>query len=264
MLNPNEIANHKFDKAMGRGYRMEEVENYLGQVAGEMNELLLDKQELEKKMMVLAEKLEEYKRDEESLRAALLGAQKLGDSVVRDAKAKAASIIEDANAQANLLRENAKRAIEREQHAFIRMQREVATFRSKLQMLYKQHLELISSIPVDDDLINAEFSPKPAAEPAQAPAPAPEPVRNPVPPAYEEPEAPEDEPLPEEELVEDALQYSEQGLEYSEEEPYYEPEPELEPEPIPEPPKPRRESRFGPLKFGKDFDIKRDDEKRRR
>ena len=26
MLNPNEIANHKFDKAMGRGYRMEEVE----------------------------------------------------------------------------------------------------------------------------------------------------------------------------------------------------------------------------------------------
>ncbi len=164
MLNPNEIANHKFDKAMGRGYRMEEVESYLGQVAGEMNELLIEKQELEKKLMILAEKLEEYKRDEESLRAALLGAQKLGDSVVRDAKAKAASIIEDANAQANLLRENAKRAIEREQHAFIRMQREVAAFRSKLQMLYKQHLELISSIPVNDDLVNAEFSPKPVAD----------------------------------------------------------------------------------------------------
>ena len=67
--------------------------------------------------------------------------------------------------------------------------------------------------------------------------------------------------MPEEEPEEDddTLQYSEQGLEYSEEEePYYEPEPE------PEPPKPRRESRFGPLKFGKEFDIKRDDEKRRR
>lgn len=260
MLNPNEIANHKFDKAMGRGYRMEEVESYLSQVAGEMNELLVEKQELEKKMMILAEKLEEYKRDEESLRAALLGAQKLGDSVVRDAKAKAASIIEDANAQSNLLRENAKRAIEREQHAFIRMQREVAAFRSKLQMLYKQHLELISSIPVNDDLVNAEFSPKPAVDTP----PPPEPVRNPAPPAYDEPEVLEDEPLPEEVPEEDdALQYTEQGLEYSEEEePYYEPEPE--PEPVPEPPKPRRESRFGPLKFGKDFDIKRDDEKRRR
>ena len=258
MLNPNEIANHKFDKAMGRGYRMEEVESYLGQVAGEMNELLIEKQELEKKLMILAEKLEEYKRDEESLRAALLGAQKLGDSVVRDAKAKAASIIEDANAQANLLRENAKRAIEREQHAFIRMQREVAAFRSKLQMLYKQHLELISSIPVNDDLVNAEFSPKPVVD---TPPPPTEPVRNPDPLVYDEPEVLEEEPLPEEEPEEDddTLQYSEQGLEYSEEEePYYEPEPE------PEPPKPRRESRFGPLKFGKEFDIKRDDEKRRR
>ena len=258
MLNPNEIANHKFDKAMGRGYRMEEVESYLGQVAGEMNELLIEKQELEKKLMILAEKLEEYKRDEESLRAALLGAQKLGDRVVRDAKAKAASIIEDANAQANLLRENAKRAIEREQHAFIRMQREVAAFRSKLQMLYKQHLELISSIPVNDDLVNAEFSPKPVVDTTPPPT---EPVRNPDPLVYDEPEVLEEEPLPEEEPEEDddTLQYSEQGLEYSEEEePYYEPEPE------PEPPKPRRESRFGPLKFGKEFDIKRDDEKRRR
>ena len=241
MLNPNEIANHKFDKAMGRGYRMEEVESYLGQVAGEMNELLIEKQELEKKLMILAEKLEEFQRDEESLRAALLGAQKLGDSVVRDAKAKAASIIEDANAQANLLRENAKRAIEREQHAFIRMQREVAAFRSKLQMLYKQHLELISSIPVNDDLVNAEFSPKPVADTTPPPT---EPVRNPDPLVYDEPEVLEEEPLPEEEP--------------EEEEPYYEPEPE------PEPPKPRRESRFGPLKFGKEFDIKRDDEKRRR
>ncbi len=193
MLNPNEIANHKFDKAMGRGYRMEEVESYLGQVAGEMNELLIEKQELEKKLMILAEKLEEYKRDEESLRAALLGAQKLGDSVVRDAKAKAASIIEDANAQANLLRENAKRAIEREQHAFIRMQREVAAFRSKLQMLYKQHLELISSIPVNDDLVNAEFSPKPVADTTPPPT---EPVRNPDPLVYDEPEVLEEEPLP--------------------------------------------------------------------
>ena len=140
------------------------------------------------------------------------------------------------------------------------MQREVAAFRSKLQMLYKQHLELISSIPVNDDLVNAEFSPKPVADTTPPPT---EPVRNPDPLVYDEPEVLEEEPLPEEEPEEDddTLQYSEQGLEYSEEEeeePYYEPEPE------PEPPKPRRESRFGPLKFGKEFDIKRDDEKRRR
>ena len=98
MLNPNEIANKRFDKVMGQKYRADDVDNYLAQVADSMNDLLEEKQELEKKLIVLADKLEEYKDDEESLRSALLGAQKLGDSVVRDAKAKARDILEDAEA----------------------------------------------------------------------------------------------------------------------------------------------------------------------
>ncbi len=155
MLNPNEIANKRFDKVMGQKYRADDVDNYLAQVADSMNDLLEEKQELEKKLIVLADKLEEYKDDEESLRSALLGAQKLGDSVVRDAKAKARDILEDAEARANMIVENAKQEIERQQAGFVRMQREVATFKSKLQLVYKQHLELIASIPVDENIVNA-------------------------------------------------------------------------------------------------------------
>ncbi|WP_368220445.1 DivIVA domain-containing protein, partial [Anaerotruncus rubiinfantis] len=135
MLNPSDIAGKKFDKGMGRGYKAEEVDAYLNQVADEMNDLIAQNRDLEHKMMVLADKLEEYKQDEESLRSALIGAQKLGDSVVREAKAKAASIVEDAKVQAGMLVENAKHAIEKEQNAYIRLQREVATFKSKLQLL---------------------------------------------------------------------------------------------------------------------------------
>ena len=153
MLNPNEIANKQFSK--GRGYRAEEVDSYLRQIASDIGELIEEKRDLEKKMMVLADKLEEYKEDEESLRAALLGAQKLGDSVVREAKAKAQSLLEDAEAQAVQLVENAKKEIERQQQGFVRLQREVATFKSKLQLVYKQHLELISSIPVDENIVEA-------------------------------------------------------------------------------------------------------------
>ena len=77
MLTPNDIANKKFEKSMNR-YKIEEVDSFLNQVAEEMDNLIADKRDLEKKIMVLADKLEEYKQDEESLRAALLGAQKLG------------------------------------------------------------------------------------------------------------------------------------------------------------------------------------------
>ena len=61
MLNPNEIANKRFDKVMGQKYRADDVDNYLAQVADSMNDLLEEKQELEKKLIVLADKLEEYK-----------------------------------------------------------------------------------------------------------------------------------------------------------------------------------------------------------
>lgn len=248
MLNPNEIANKQFSK--GRGYRAEEVDSYLRQIASDIGELIEEKRDLEKKMMVLADKLEEYKEDEESLRAALLGAQKLGDSVVREAKAKAQSLLEDAEAQAVQLVENTKKEIERQQQGFVRLQREVATFKSKLQLVYKQHLELISSIPVDENIVEAAMKKS---------APQPEPQPQPEQPVFEEPVdelpppvEPVDEyaiPLP----VDAPLSYSEERLEYSED--AYESDPA---------PAPKRESRFGPLKFGKEFDIKRDDDKRRK
>ncbi|HIX65061.1 MAG TPA: DivIVA domain-containing protein [Candidatus Anaerotruncus excrementipullorum] len=252
-MNPSDIAHKQFERIRGKGYRPEEVDLFLSQVAGELESLASEKRDLEQKLIVLADKLEEYKQDEDSLRSALIGAQKLGDSVVREAKAKAQQIEEDANARAALIVENAKKEIERQQQGYVRLQREVATFKAKLQLLYKQHLELISSIPADDSVIHAPAAPKeePVPQP-EAPAPVqpdPEPAPEPVP----EPVDEYDIPLP----VDDPLEYTEQPGSYSVEE-YAAPEPKPEPEH-----RMRRESRFGPLKFGSNFDLKRDDKRKK-
>ena len=253
MMNPSDIAHKQFERIRGKGYRPEEVDLFLSQVAGELESLASEKRDLEQKLIVLADKLEEYKQDEDSLRSALIGAQKLGDSVVREAKAKAQQIEEDANARAALIVENAKKEIERQQQGYVRLQREVATFKAKLQLLYKQHLELISSIPADDSVIHAPAAPKeePVPQP-EAPAPVqpdPEPAPEPVP----EPVDEYDIPLP----VDDPLEYTEQPGSYSVEE-YAAPEPKPEPEH-----RMRRESRFGPLKFGSNFDLKREKKKKK-
>ena len=253
MMNPSDIAHKQFERIRGKGYRPEEVDLFLSQVAGELESLASEKRDLEQKLIVLADKLEEYKQDEDSLRSALIGAQKLGDSVVREAKAKAQQIEEDANARAALIVENAKKEIERQQQGYVRLQREVATFKAKLQLLYKQHLELISSIPADDSVIHAPAAPKeePVPQP-EAPTPVqpdPEPAPEPVP----EPVDEYDIPLP----VDDSLEYTEQPGSYSVEE-YAAPEPKPEPEH-----RMRRESRFGPLKFGSNFDLKRDDKRKK-
>lgn len=68
--------------------------------------------------------------------------------------------------------ETAQRKIEREQVALSRIQKEVADFKNRLLVLYKQHLELISSLPADEE--EAKAAPAPEEE-APAPAPAQEP-----------------------------------------------------------------------------------------
>ena len=147
MLTPNDIANKKFDKAMG-GYRIDDVEAFLSQVSDTVIALYEDKKNLEEKIEILAEKLEEYRADEDSLRNALLGAQKLGDSVIRESKAKAERMVDNAQLQ-----------IEREKMTLVRMQSEVSNFKARLLATYKKHIELIGSLPGN---VDAELSMKEA------------------------------------------------------------------------------------------------------
>lgn len=272
MLSPSEIANQKFDRVMGRGYRIDEVENFLRQVASDYSTLLEEKQEIEQKIIVLADKLEEYKRDEESMRSALIGAQKLGDSVIRDAKAKASAIIDEAGGRAQLLVDNARRTIEREQVGYARLQREVAAFKSKLQHLYKQHLEMISSIPADDSQSDPHLQESSQGE-SIAPQAAPQAVQ--APPAAQ---VPPPQPQPQPEYIPEEPVYAEPVQEYPEpvlepEEPYhlpveqpqeYQPE-SYEPDPIPAPvPVPEEKpSRFGTLKFGREYTVSRTDKRKK-
>lgn len=158
MLTPKEIAEKTFDKTFGFGYRMDDVNAFLEQAAKSMSELLEINSDLEKKLEVLADKLTEYREDEESLRTAILGSQKLGDSVIRESKTKAEIILRDATIKAEAMTNHAKRQIEREQDNLLRTQREVASFKNRLLDMYKRHLELISALPGQEE------------EPAEAPA----------------------------------------------------------------------------------------------
>ena len=76
-MNAEDIRNVTFDKVM-RGYRPEEVDAYLDQVAAELERLQTEKADAEKKMYILAEKVDQYRDDEETLKTALLNAQRMG------------------------------------------------------------------------------------------------------------------------------------------------------------------------------------------
>ena len=148
-MNADDIRNVTFDKVM-RGYRSEEVDAYLEQVAAEMEKLQADKEDNEKKLFILEEKVDQYRHDEETLKTALLNAQRMGESVIHEARQKAETILYDANTKANQLKQEAADNVAEMEQELARLKTEVAQFKSNVLMLYRQHIESLSAVPGEE------------------------------------------------------------------------------------------------------------------
>lgn len=162
MLTIDEIRNVEFSR--GRGYHAEEVDDFIDACTETVEQLIREKQELSDKLKVLADKIVEYRNDEDNIRAALLNAQRAGDTVVREAEDKAKAVLETAQREADDIRRVALDKIEDEKRELERMQREVASFKARMMTLYKEHIELITALPEPE-----KTEEEPAAEPIAEP-----------------------------------------------------------------------------------------------
>lgn len=152
MLSLNEIRNVHFRKTNFGGYKAEDVEAFIDEVQQSYDQLLKENADLQKKVDVLAQKLEEYQNEEDAIRSALMNAQKLGDASLRDAKHKSEIIIKDATIKSEKIVANAQAEIKREKEIVDRMQKDVADFKTNLLKLYKEHLQLINNIRSEEVL----------------------------------------------------------------------------------------------------------------
>ncbi len=168
MLTPNDISNKKFEKS-AFGYKPEDVDTFLESVVSSYAKLYEEKEAVEEKLEVLAEKLEEYRSNEDSLRTVLLGAQKLGDNIIRDSKAKAEVILADAEGQVKQVFSDSETKIAKERETLSMLQKETSEFKKRLLAMYKQHLELISLMPEEEKEPVPEIKEEPAEEPAVEP-----------------------------------------------------------------------------------------------
>lgn len=193
MLSVKDINNKRFEQARP-GYKTEEVDDFLREIALDIERYQRDKEESEKKIAVLVESVREYKKDEEALKDALIGAQKQSRTIIADAQVQADKILSEARAKAGEIIGSTKVQLEKEKRCLVKMQQEVSDFKANLLNMYKQHLEQITAIPdyEDDSEESREPAPAPAAKvPAQAsapvPAPAPVPVQSEESPAQPQP-----------------------------------------------------------------------------
>lgn len=107
MFTPQEIEQISFNRATFGGYDMQEVDSFLEPLSQDYVTLYKENALLKSKMRVLVSKLEEYRRNETSMKDAIVNAQKTCDKMVKEAEAKCAQMLSDANMAAA---QNAKNA----------------------------------------------------------------------------------------------------------------------------------------------------------
>ena len=142
MLTANEIREVKFNRSMG-GYKTNEVDDFLDRCAEAVDELTKINNENERKMQVLAETILDYRNQEDSIRSALISAQRMSESVISDARKQADDILTAAKAEAGEMHEKAVADTAAEIAELNRTKNEVAEFKAKLLSIYREHLTLI-------------------------------------------------------------------------------------------------------------------------
>ncbi|MBQ3052455.1 MAG: DivIVA domain-containing protein [Clostridia bacterium] len=186
MLSASEIRNAKFGKAVG-GYKQEDVDILLDRIEADYVTFERTIKDFQAKTDALNKEIEELKNSQSSIQNVLLSAQRLADQIVNEAKVKSEEIIHNAEANISLITAQEKElsqtfemkaqdrkatlekeleemvktaqakadsikaasddAVARQQILFDKLKMEIAAFKSGITAKYKEHLELLSTLP---------------------------------------------------------------------------------------------------------------------
>ena len=101
MFTPQQIDQISFGRSTFGGYDMQQVDEFLEPLTEDYVTLYKENALLKSKMRVLVGKLEEYRKNEASMKEAVANAQKTCDKMVMEAEAKCAKMMANANASAS-------------------------------------------------------------------------------------------------------------------------------------------------------------------
>lgn len=99
MITAQDIREKTFATVRRDGYDMDVVDAFLDDLANETEATQKENATLKSKMKFLADKIDEYRANEEAAQRALLSAQKLAIQIESDARTRAAAMIADAEKQ---------------------------------------------------------------------------------------------------------------------------------------------------------------------
>ena len=203
MITAQDIREKTFETSTFGGYAMNEVDDFLDELAGDLAASQKETASLRSKMKVLVEKIEEYRESEDAMHLALVSAQKVAkniqeesraqaDELLANARSEAEAIVAAAKAEAEAITGGIVRQREAEELRLRKAQEAAADYVKKFRMVLEHENAFLDQLEDSDFISDVIVTPAPE-EPKAIAAPA-----------AEAPAEPEEEPAPEEEPEETA------------------------------------------------------------
>lgn len=143
MLTPMEIHNKEFKKGM-RGYKEEEVDEFLDKVVTDFEKMYRENGELKDKLSVINEKVDSYNLMEKTLQNTLVVAQTTAEDVVVNARKKAEMILKEAEEQAKKIIEETNKSVTDIHREFENLKKDAQVFKTRFRTLLESELESLN------------------------------------------------------------------------------------------------------------------------
>lgn len=174
MIKPSQIREKEFAKSTMGGYKTSDVNSFFDEVADSYEQLYKENSELLKKLRLLVDNIEQYRKREQDGEFAsgtsLTDAKAEAEKIISDAKLEAERIIADAkkqSAQANDAQvsvDEIRKLREKEKKALCDIKAEAERFRKSLLSMYTEHLTLIQAMVNAASVAKEEINQKQAQE----------------------------------------------------------------------------------------------------
>ena len=172
MFTPQQIEQVSFSKQTFNGYSIEEVDSFLEPLTEDYITLYKENALLKSKMRILVSKLEEYRKNESSMKEAIASAQNTCDLMVKEAESKCALMLSEANLAAAEATRSNKALMALEEERVEEARRTAAAQIEQLQRQLTACLDALEYIKVNNRPMvpvapQPEPQPEVAAEPVQ-------------------------------------------------------------------------------------------------
>jgi cell division initiation protein len=143
-ITPMDIEQQEFSRSF-RGYNEEEVDDFLDKIVKDYEELINENVRLNEEIEKMKEKLKEFSEIEESLRSALLNAQKSAEEMKGRVENEAKVMVKKAEIEAEVIKQRASQKEDEVKNEIDNLRRYKFMFIEKFKSMLNLYLKMLES-----------------------------------------------------------------------------------------------------------------------